>query len=389
MQVVGQILCARVAAGRVLVQALQANGFQVARHPRVDPRRRRRFLGDHPALGLDRGRPVERRAPGESLVQDRAQRVDVRRRADFCHFAQGLLGRHVTGRAQPSPGVRQFRSGADEPGQAEVRDHRRAPRVRAVDRRSGEENVGRFQVAVNDTALVRELNGDGERGDQFRGPARVRQRTGELLREGSALDQFHREVRPPLVLADLVDRHDVRVPQRRRGLDLALESCPLLRAGVAAREEHLQCDRAVRFELSGSEDDTHAAAPENGLDLVTRDERQCPRSLRRVDSGVRTRSREQFVELARDAPDPRPPRPDLREQIRIARAHLFRRAVPVEKLLKEQLNTTFVRHVLLRACQSSGAGEKSGKRSANRSRPRLRRRDTVLTDTPNRSATSA
>jgi HEAT repeat protein len=58
-------------------------------------------------------------------------------------------------------------------------------------------------------AIVRALAAAGEPGRR----ALARERPGEVLREGSALDEFHREVRPPGVVPDLVDLHDVGMPQ--------------------------------------------------------------------------------------------------------------------------------------------------------------------------------
>src|SRR5262249_4173049 len=91
----------------------------------------------------------------------------------------------------------------------------------------------------------------------------------------------------------------------------------------------------------------------------------------------------------RDAPNLRPPRPDFRQQARVAGADFFRRAAWLfEQFCEELLNAILARHFLLRRIHYPESGEKSGNRSARRSRPRLSRRDTVLTETPSKFATS-
>ena len=97
------------------------------------------------------------------------------------------------------------------------------------------------------------------RGRAPRGSARSRPASAG---QAAALDQLHREVRPAVVLADLVDRHDVRVVEAGRP--------PRPRPGSAARS--LGRRRAApariifratsRFEadLPGPVDDAHAAA---------------------------------------------------------------------------------------------------------------------------------
>ena len=60
-------------------------------------------LGDAD-LGVDVGHP-----PREEVVEDRADGVDVGGRADFRDAAAGLLGGHVTGRADDVPVHREER----------------------------------------------------------------------------------------------------------------------------------------------------------------------------------------------------------------------------------------------------------------------------------------
>ncbi len=81
-EVVGQVQCAAVSLGGILLQALEADRLQVARHVRPEEVR-----GD--GLGVDdqlqclQGRLAQERRPaGERLVQYRSQGINVGRRAD-------------------------------------------------------------------------------------------------------------------------------------------------------------------------------------------------------------------------------------------------------------------------------------------------------------------
>ena len=55
----------------------------------------------------------------------------------------------------------------------------------------------------------------------------------QALGEAAALDQPHAQVQQPVALADLVDRHDVRVLQPRDHLRLVAEALRVGRIGPA------------------------------------------------------------------------------------------------------------------------------------------------------------
>ena len=55
------------------------------------------------------------------------------------------------------------------------------------------------------------------------------------------------------------------------GLGLDAEARALVRAGVAAGEDHLEGDEAVELRLPGLVDDAHAAAAQLALNLETGD----------------------------------------------------------------------------------------------------------------------
>ena len=128
---------------------------------RVQAARRQRRLGDLLERDGHRGVAVERHRPGEHLVEDDADRVDVGLRAD--RVALRLLGREVLRGAQDRPRLRHVRRA--RPGDAEVGDLRA---VLGVD-----DDVVRLEVAVDDPALVREARGAQDLDRQVDRPHRL------------------------------------------------------------------------------------------------------------------------------------------------------------------------------------------------------------------------
>ena len=104
----------------------------------------------------------------------------------------------------------------DPLGQPEVGDVRPALVV--------EQDVGRLEVAVEDAPLVRVVHRGGDLGHQPRGGPGVAGRTRLGRGQAAAGQERHAEVVQPVVLADLEDRHDVRVFQRGDDLRLVLRT---------------------------------------------------------------------------------------------------------------------------------------------------------------------
>jgi hypothetical protein len=99
---------------------------------------------------------------------------------------------------------------------------------------------------VQDAALVRVLRGTGQRLDESGGDTCGRPALLEPRRQVSPVAQFQGEEEPAVVLADLVDGHDVGVFQAGKRLGLATEPFELLGPGIGSAEEHLQGDDAVQ-----------------------------------------------------------------------------------------------------------------------------------------------
>ena len=216
IEVVGQRVGVGVAAVGLLLQALQADRLQVARHLGLEPPRRHRLLGADLLQRVGRRRSPERRSAREQLVEDRAEGVLVDEGAGVIGLAAGLLGGHVVGRADDGAGTGLVRVVVPEAfGQAEVGDLGAAV--------GGQQDVGRLEVAVDDPLQVGGVDGAGEDADGPRGLRDVLRPAVDLVGEAAAVDEFQGEVREAAGLADVVDLDDVGVLEAGDGLGLLVE----------------------------------------------------------------------------------------------------------------------------------------------------------------------
>ena len=192
-------------------------------------------------------RALVRRAPGEGLDHDEAERVDVGGRAHG--LAADLLGGEVGRGADDDAGVGDAGGVGDE-GDTEVGEV--GPPV-AV-----EEDVAGRDVAVQDAGPVdvTERVGHRRHGQQRLGD---RERAvGETVGQVAALEQRHHDEGPAVHAADVVDGHEVRVVHRRGQRDLALD------ARVVGHREDLHGGVAVEEEIVGAVD-LGARAPADQL----------------------------------------------------------------------------------------------------------------------------
>ena len=136
----------------------------------------------------------------------------------------------------------------------------------------GHENIGRLDVAMNDALGVRRIQRIGDLdGD---GTAAVPISSGlPAMRcfQRRAFQKLHGDEGVAVVLADVVNRADVGMIQRRRGLRLALKTSERLRIARHVIRKELQRDEAVQPGVFGLVDHTHAAAAELLDDAVVRD----------------------------------------------------------------------------------------------------------------------
>lgn len=252
----------------------------------------------------------ERRLQGEQLVKRRAQRIDVASPIQRDGPARCLLGAHVAER--PHEVDRAGQVAARQLRQAEVRHPQIALRV--------PQQVARLDVAMHHPALVRVLQGFRRLADHPRGvPAVVgrceslmrcsqlpgwlhRKRPGALVgrrrpgarhralrigrrlgpglraqlldyvRQRAPVHQLHGEVVDAMVLADRVDRNDVRMLQGRRRLGFVPESLKRTFIERGDRGEHLERDATHQGDLFRLVDHAHAAPSEFAEDSVVADD---------------------------------------------------------------------------------------------------------------------
>ena len=147
----------------------------------------------------------QREFAGQHLVKDHPERVDVSPTVHVWRFLD-LLGCHVVRGADDLLGLGQrgrFGFAPQDFGDAEVHDLHPAPRI--------EENVFRFDVAVDDAFVVGELERLADLRDDQKRLARGEFACLLQLPQVQPLYVFHDEVRQALNLAELVHGDDVRM----------------------------------------------------------------------------------------------------------------------------------------------------------------------------------
>ena len=183
-------------------------------------------------------------ASGQQFVEHHADGVDIASRVDRRRIAEDLLRAHVGERAHQLSFTRVQRVrrlSLEQAGDAEVEHFRLA---RAID-----EDVARLDVAVDDAAIVRVLDGVADSRDELEPRRDIERVRRDVLAQWRALDELHGEVRLRC-LADLrgpglVDLRDAGMLQPAEHLRLALETLEHLPRGQAASDD-FQRDPAPR-----------------------------------------------------------------------------------------------------------------------------------------------
>ena len=262
LQVVGQVAGGGVASGGRFRERLQTDRFRVAINRRVELSRCNRLLFEHLPERLHRRRRLEGRAAGEEFIEDRSQRVDVGRGTKLGGPARSLLWRHVAGRSQNGTGLSLPRFVLQSFRQTKVADLGQAI--------GGQQHIGRFQIAVEDAAIVSGLHGAGE---DLNNPCRVmrwqRCAVGMFL-EAASLQILQRHERQAVMLANGVNLHDVRVLQAGDRFGLDAEPGEIVLAGVCPGADHLDRDQTLQPHVAGFVNDAHPALPQHAKHLVSR-----------------------------------------------------------------------------------------------------------------------
>ena len=94
---------------------------------------------------------------------------------------------------------------------------------------------------------------------------------GDALAQRLAVDEFRDQESRAVVIADLVNREDVRVVERRRRPRLVQKTAQSLRIAAQLRPQYLERDRSPERRIDGLVDLAHPAGAEEAEDLVTAD----------------------------------------------------------------------------------------------------------------------
>ena len=252
----GQIARRLEALVRVLLEAARDDVPGRRRHL---GRQIGRILAENRRHDLGRRRPAERRPAGEQLVQQGPEGEDVGARVHAT--APDLLRCHVARRAEHrarfglQPG-RALAARVGHLGEAEVQDLH-APVAR-------DHHVVRLQVAVGDAGGVRGGQPVGNLRRDVEGLASREARLAQRL----AVHQLRDHVGDTVVRADVVERQDVRMVQRRDAACFLLEArAPLLVVGQRGGQ-HLHGYVAAEARVARAVDLAHAAGAERRRHLV-------------------------------------------------------------------------------------------------------------------------
>ncbi len=256
------------AACRVLLEQREDQLFEQRRDAGREVPRRSRCDGEVGSCDLPGVGAEERVLPGDDAIEHAAQRVEV--------------GASVERRAAQRFGGERGRCSAEHTafrvprarGEPEVHQ----PHRRRITREVGaDQDVRRLDVAVNETATVQRA----ERTEQRVGDARDGGcvGAGERFVDRPAGDEVHREPRglggPRFSLdlrgvqhAELVDRHEMRVTERREDVELPVEGAGQLgRIGDPMGTQELQREDASGVPVPHLEDLPRGAGSEAPQDL--------------------------------------------------------------------------------------------------------------------------
>ena len=169
-------------------------------------------------------------AAGQAFIQHTCQRINVR-------AGIGLTG--------AEPLRRHVAQGADHPAgrrQAGLAHRARDPKIDKIRKVVVvEQSVGRLDIPMHQSDLVRGMHCLGHLLDNQHRPGRIQRTVGQHLSQVAAVDQPHVDIEAAVDLAVIVDGDDVRVVQPGSGVRLPAE--PLGEAGVLGQVRRKHLDR--------------------------------------------------------------------------------------------------------------------------------------------------
>ena len=205
------------------------------------------------------------RTAGEHFVEHAAEGPDVSAPIDA--QTARLLGAHIGGSTDDGAVTRLRwidRRSVDARGlgEAEVEDLHDALRC--------DLDVGRFQIAVDDAALVSRVEriGNLPRNGERLGDGEAAVCTSDTFGQRFALDQLEDEAAYAVCFFDAVDRADVRMIERGEHPRFAFEARATFRIGGERRRQDFDSDLAAERIVVGTVHLAHAADAEQGTNRV-------------------------------------------------------------------------------------------------------------------------
>ena len=271
---------AEIGGGLVAELAIFLEGFvedvlQVGREVAVDGSGRWGMVVEELVEDDGAGGSAEGVVCGGHFVEDNAEGEEVA--AGVEEFAAGLLGRHVGDGAEGGAGASELVAFGDagfggvagssgiDAGEAEVEDFGLAG--------GGDEDVGGFDVAVEDAFAMGGFEGVGELSADFHEAGERGWMARVEAVERLAVEQLHDEEGLAVGLVDFVDGADAGVVECGGDAGFAVEALESGRIGSGGAGDEFEGDVAAEALVFGFVDHTHATRSDAAQDGVVADGR--------------------------------------------------------------------------------------------------------------------
>ena len=113
-----------------------------------------------------------------------------------------------------------------------------------------EQNIGRLDIPVQDTSLVGMFHCEGDPNEQLTGLFGCKPAFCHGFGQGPAGDQLHTHEELALVLAQIMNRHDVRMVQRGHSLRLQIETARQRARLTSSSADDLERHSAIGWQVS-------------------------------------------------------------------------------------------------------------------------------------------
>ena len=177
----------------------------------------------------------KRRTPGQQIEQDCAETINVSRQSKPGCRSFGLLGCNVTRCSEDCECACEIGTCVEPLGQSEVSDEWFATSV--------EQNVSRFEIAMQNPVLMRVLHGACYLGHEPDALARFGAQRSSGFLQAAARRVFHAEKRQPVfALADFINGKNIRMIETGSGFRLSPKTFSRLARISVVRHHSLERD---------------------------------------------------------------------------------------------------------------------------------------------------